>query len=56
MTQHMEVMDFTEEEDTDAVVGYLELLPPFAHALGWRTKEFKDGELRSVILSLRFST
>lgn len=45
MTQRVEGMDFSDdEEDSDAVIGYLELLPPLAQALGWRTKEFKGGK------------
>lgn len=47
MTQHMEFMDFGDEEeqaDEGKTFGYLELLPEFAHTLGWQTKEFKDGK------------
>lgn len=46
MTQHMGLMDFSDEEELDeeGVVGYLQLLPPFNGTLGWLTKELKDGE------------
>lgn len=45
MTQPMQMMDFSdEEEDSDGVVGYLQVSPSFAQALGWHIKEIKDGE------------
>ena len=46
MTQHMGMMDFSDEEEKDdeEVVGYLQLLPPLNRTLGWTVKEFKDGE------------
>lgn len=46
MTQHMGMMDFSDEEEMDEnsspVVGYLQVLPPNARML----KEIKDGMLR----------
>lgn len=47
MTQHMGMMDFSDEEEKDdeEVVGYLQLLPPLNRTLGWTVKEFKDGEI-----------
>ena len=46
MTQNMESMDFSDDDepDEDAVVGYLELMPPYHSKLGWHTMEIKDGE------------
>ncbi|CAM9729184.1 unnamed protein product, partial [Scytosiphon promiscuus] len=49
MTQHMGMMDFSDEEELDdelgeKSVGYLQLLPPHDDTLSWVSKEFKDGE------------
>lgn len=48
MTQHMGMMDFSDEEEKDdeEVVGHLYLLPPLNRTLGWTIKEFKNGERR----------
>lgn len=48
MTQHMGMMDFSDEDgkEEEEVVGHLQLLPPFNRTLGWTIKEFKDGERR----------
>lgn len=48
MTQHMGMMDFSDEEELDdelglKTVGYLQLLPPHDENLSWLSKEFKDG-------------
>lgn len=53
MTQHMGMMDFSDEEEKDEeeVVGYLQLLPPLNKTLGWTMKEFKDGERRREIIT-----
>lgn len=46
MTQHMGMMEFSDEEEQeeDATIGYLQLLPPFGKTLGWLTTELKDGK------------
>lgn len=45
MTQQMELMDLSDEDDQDeSVVGYLKLMPPHHRMLGWETMEIKDGE------------
>lgn len=46
MTQHMGMMDFSDEEEQeeDAIMGYLQLLPPFGKKLGWLTTALKDGQ------------
>lgn len=48
MTQHMGMMDFSDEEEKDdeEIVGHLQLLPPLNKTLGWTIREFKDGERR----------
>lgn len=49
MTQHMGMMmDFSDEDEQDeesntAVMGHLQLLPPYNSKLGWLYKEFTDG-------------
>ena len=49
MTQHMDIMDFIDEEDAESkeIVCHIKLLPPFDSELGWSTRDIYDGERRS---------
>lgn len=48
MTQHMDFMDLSDEEEKDEepVVGYVEVFS--AASLGWQFKEFKDGKFAYI--------
>lgn len=53
MTQRMELMDLSDEDDQDeSVVGYLKLMPPYHRMLGWEIMEIKNGEELVPNLSL----
>lgn len=60
MTQHMGVMDFSDEEEDDELVqpamGHLKLMAPHAKTLGWRTRDFGDGEMRALYSNESFQT
>lgn len=47
MTQHMGLMEFSDDEDVEeeaTPIAHLTLLPPFDESLGWITKDVGDGE------------
>ncbi|CAM9346510.1 unnamed protein product, partial [Sphacelaria rigidula] len=46
MTQHMGMMDFSDEDDAEKkeIVCHIKLLPPFDSELGWSARDIYDGE------------
>lgn len=46
MTQHMGMMDFSDEDEAEKkeIVCHIKLLPPFDSELGWSTRDIYDGK------------